>query len=52
MKSNLTLNQSCERQIIKKVSEILPDIGISIFLQAFIIKTIPERKLLLYKAKL
>lgn len=42
--SDLTLNESCKWQIIKKVSKILPDICISIFSQALIIETIPETR--------
>ena len=40
--SNLTLNEGSQRQIIKQVCKVFPDIRISIFSQAFIIEAIPE----------
>lgn len=39
--SNLTLNKCCKRKVIKKVSEILPNICIPVLSQTFIIETIP-----------
>ena len=49
---NLTLNESCKRKIIKKVSEVFPDISISIFSQALIIKSIPEKVTRLKKTRI
>lgn len=43
--ANLTLNKCCQGQIIKKVSEKLPHIGIAILPQAFIIKPVPGTKI-------
>ena len=37
---DLVLNHSCQRQKIKKISVVLPDICISIFPKALIVKTI------------
>jgi|APAra0007618328_1042625.scaffolds.fasta_scaffold12291_3 hypothetical protein len=41
--SNLTLYECCKREIIEKVRKILPHICISVFPQAFVIKTIAEQ---------
>ena len=41
---NLTLNKCCQRQIIKKVSEKLPNVGIAILPQALVIKSIPDTR--------
>ena len=38
---NLTFNNSSQREVIKELSEGFPHVGISIFPQTFIIKTIP-----------
>jgi len=39
------LNYSCERQVIKEVSEIFPHIRVSIFPQALVVETINLRDL-------
>ena len=43
---DLTFNNSSEREIIEELSEELPHIGITIFSQTFVIKsiTIPQRE--------
>lgn len=38
---NLSFNDSCQGQVIEKLGELLPYVGVSILSQAFIIETIP-----------
>lgn len=45
VKTNLILNKSSKRQIIKQICKVLPNICISIFSQAFIIEAIAGMKL-------
>jgi len=42
---NLSFYYCCQRQVIKELCELFPNICISVFPQAFIIKTISIRKL-------
>ena len=37
---NLTVHKCCQWKVVKEVSEIFPNIGVSIFSQAFVIKSI------------
>ena len=37
---DLVVHQSCEGQIVKQVSEILPHIGIAVFAQALVIEPV------------
>jgi hypothetical protein len=37
---NLFFDESCEREIIEKVSEVLPHIRIAVFAQTFVVKAI------------
>jgi hypothetical protein len=40
MLSNLLLNQGSQGKVVKEVSEVLPDVGVSILPEALIIKSI------------
>lgn len=37
---NLVLNQSGEREIVEEVGEVLPNVRISVFTQAFVVKSV------------
>jgi hypothetical protein len=37
----LAFNDSCQRKVIEELSESLPNIGVSILSQTFIIETVP-----------
>lgn len=37
---DLSINKSCQRQVVKQVCEVLPNVGIAILAEAFIIETI------------
>ncbi len=38
---DLSFNNGSQREVIEKLSELFPDIGIAVFPQAFIIEAIP-----------
>lgn len=40
---NLLLNESGQRQIVKKVGKVLPHVGIAVLAQALVIKTVPKK---------
>ena len=42
---NLAVNQRCQGQIVEYLSTIFPSVGVSVFLLAFIIKTVYLRNL-------
>jgi hypothetical protein len=37
---NLVLNQSGKRKIVEEIGEVLPDVRISVFTQAFVVKSV------------
>ena len=39
----MVLNHGCERKIVEKLGEALPDVSVSIFTEAFIIETVPNK---------
>ena len=41
---DLVLNNSCEWEVVEQLSELFPDIGVSVLTQAFIIESIPTVK--------
>ena len=41
---DLILNNSCEWEVVEQLSELFPDIGVSVLTQAFIIESIPTVK--------
>ena len=37
---NLSVDQGCEWQVVEKVGEVLPDVGVSVFAQALVVKSV------------
>ena len=42
---NLVVDQGSERKIVEEVGEVLPDIGVAVFSQAFVVEAIDLRDL-------
>ena len=34
------MSQTCEGQVVEEVGKVLPDIGVSVFAQAFVVKSV------------
>ena len=37
---DLVLDQSCERQVVEKISEVLPHVGVPVFAEALVVEAI------------
>ncbi len=42
----LLLNQSCQGEVVKEISELLPDVCIAVLAKAFVVEAIPGEELI------
>ena len=45
---DLVLNNSGEGQVVKQLSELLPDVGVTVLAEAFIVESVPIKQLDLF----
>lgn len=44
---DLVLNDGGQRQVVKQLGELLPDVGVSVLAEALVIETIPIKELVI-----